>query len=313
VESRKRKRLLLALAGIVALVAGLWLVLNRNAEPTYDGRHLSEWVVIAAPMNPVTYTTFEKEAAANAIRAIGTNGLPHLIQWLGYEPKGLGKLLFFNFQKAPQRFQTNPAILSMVYKRAVQAWGAEESFSILGSSAAPAIPAISQILHSTNYSTRTRSHALSALAFIGPEAFPAMLGVVSNLSQLSDLWITHPLTRLKRHEFDQLLPALLPHLQSTNLPLALEVSKFLSDMSSDSDLIAPAYIRCLEDPRWEIRAEAAGSLKALGWRRAQAAVPALVKALGDTNATVRSNATAAIRIFPPSTLPEELPTPASPP
>jgi hypothetical protein len=38
VEPRKRKRLLIAFAGIVALGAGLLLVPKRNAEPTYEGR-----------------------------------------------------------------------------------------------------------------------------------------------------------------------------------------------------------------------------------------------------------------------------------
>jgi len=313
VEPRKRKRLLLAFAGIVAVVAGRFLFLNHNTEPTYDGRPLSEWVVIAAPMNPSPYTQSEKEAATEAIRAIGTNAVPHLVEWIGYEPKGLRKLMSLGYRMVPNRFQTNPSVLFVADKPAIRALGAEESFSIFGPSAAPAIPALAQILRSTNSYDSTRGKAFAALAFIGPKAFPTMLGVVSNFSQRSDLWITiGPLMRLKRHEFDQFLPAILPHLQSTNLPLALEVSKTLRDLSLDSELIAPAFARCLDDPRWEVRAEAATSLMPMGWR-AQAALPALVKALGDTNATVRSNAAAAINRIDPSALPEELRTPASPP
>jgi HEAT repeat protein len=306
VEPRKRQRLLLGTILIGAIVIGCVLFFSGNSEPTYNGRPLSEWVVIAARMSPSPYTQSEKEAATEAIQAIGTNALPHLVEWLGYEPKGLRRVLFLNFRKVPNRFQTNPAVYYVAYRPVIRVLGAEESFSILGPSAAPAIPALTQMLRSTNSSNGTRQRALSALAFIGPDAFPTVLGVVSNISQLSDLSITMgPLTRLKRHEFDKMLPALLPHLQSTNLPLALQVINYLGNMWSDSELVVPAYTRCLEDPRWEIRAAAASSLRPLGWSRAQAALPALVKALGDTNATVRSNAAAAIRMINPGALPEE--------
>lgn len=54
--------------------------------------------------------------------------------------------------------------------------------------------------------------------------------------------------------------------------------------------------------------EATAELEQLG-SRAWAALPALVKALGDTNAAVRANAIAAIRRIDPSALPEELRAP----
>src|SRR5690349_389046 len=61
---------------LTATVAVLCVFLRRTAEPVYQGKPLSEWVL----ENRLSYGMSENQEAA--IRAIGTNSLPFLIKWM---------------------------------------------------------------------------------------------------------------------------------------------------------------------------------------------------------------------------------------
>ena len=72
----RRKRLWFALLGVgVAAVVGLVAALAlRPAEPRYGGRALSQWVRRPAG-----------DTQGDAIRQIGTNAVPFLLEWMQYE------------------------------------------------------------------------------------------------------------------------------------------------------------------------------------------------------------------------------------
>jgi hypothetical protein len=77
---RNHRKKLGALILILALVA-IRFSLRTNPEPSYNGRRLSEWISIYATNNP-SETTPDGEAAAIAIRCLGTNALPFLLEWI---------------------------------------------------------------------------------------------------------------------------------------------------------------------------------------------------------------------------------------
>ncbi len=292
-EPRKRKRRLLAFAGIVALVAGLWLFFNRNTEPTYDGRPLSEWVVmIGMKKNPSPYTDSEKEAATEAIQAIGTNAVPHLVEWLAYEPKGLRRFAFENYEKIPNRFRTNPEVTFMVFKPGIRVWGAEQSFSILGPSAAPAIPALTQILQSINYSIGPRYKAVSALACIGPSAMTAMTNILAAAPYDEQLWVLNSFARMGTNAAAA-VPALIHQVHHGDMRTAEVAAETLGTLRLVPDEAVPALIGGLADPHPRMRAAAAKALGSFG-AQAGTALPALNQLETDPDQGVSKAARAAI-------------------
>ena len=66
----------------VLVLAGVFVVVcsSREREPEYGGKRLSEWVDrYSGEFGDLTWE------ADRAIRQIGTNGIPCLLKWLGYE------------------------------------------------------------------------------------------------------------------------------------------------------------------------------------------------------------------------------------
>lgn len=300
-ESRKRKRLLIAIVAIGLAAFVFWFFLLRNTEPIYDGKPLSKWIDIAAPWKPTPYNADERADATEAIRAIGTNGLPQLVDWVGYTPRGLRPMILRHYPNLPTWLVQKQRVVRFFYKPIIRADGAVTAFKTLGHDAVPAIHNLTRLVQSTNNSPGTRQRALSALAYIGPRAVPAILGVVSNVTQKSDLWVLPGISRMGAN-IDQVIPALLPQLQNTNLVVAQTILRFLRDESIEPELLVPAFTKCLADPRPPLREEASKAFASWG-RHGLKALPALRNALNDTDAIVRTNAAGAIQQIDPSPRP----------
>jgi len=56
----------------------------REREPVYEGRKLSEWAKMYAEGLDLTNGAHQVRQAADAIREIGTNGIPYLARWIQY-------------------------------------------------------------------------------------------------------------------------------------------------------------------------------------------------------------------------------------
>jgi hypothetical protein len=80
--TRRRKLVLVAACGLAAVVAVCIFAL-REAEPSYNGRTLSEWLERRdgnARMDAL-YAESQRREAEVAVREIGTNAVPTLVQW----------------------------------------------------------------------------------------------------------------------------------------------------------------------------------------------------------------------------------------
>src|SRR5437660_11441199 len=77
-----RKRGVYLIVAILVVAGVLVAVFNREREPEYGGKRLSEWVEQYADHSD---SLGQKAEAADAIRHIGTNAVPYLIEWLQYE------------------------------------------------------------------------------------------------------------------------------------------------------------------------------------------------------------------------------------
>ena len=158
----KRRWIIVLVVGCVVVGAIIASMGFREREPVYGGRKLSEWL---------DYYSFPEPPQAEAVRHIGTNALPYLVKWLGYERPVWKSRLAARYKKLPHR----------MINRSVENWlsGAREErlmgaaflgFGILGPDAAPAVPELTRVMQNTN-SALPALHAEMGLTLIRRAGF----------------------------------------------------------------------------------------------------------------------------------------------
>jgi hypothetical protein len=139
------------------------------AEPSYGGRTFSQWM---SEIDPHSMFTGE-EAAVVAIRAIGTNAIPILLEWV-----------------AEQELKGASCLTPSHAQRAVVA------FLLLDDIARPAIPKLRDLaLSMKTYDSADR--CVRSLAYIGPRAVPSFVEILKRggynqrFAALSSLAVFH--------------------------------------------------------------------------------------------------------------------------
>jgi len=161
------------LTGALALTAVI--LLNREREPTYAGKSLTEWIAIHADEFDHMQPDFNKLLASKkAIRQIGTNALPFLLNWVSFEsPKnGLKKNLSELVGRLPNeirpRFLRRWAESDLNEERAANSiW----AFFLFRDEARLCIPRLVELMNDTNSPGPSRNAAF-ALGWLGPDAMP---------------------------------------------------------------------------------------------------------------------------------------------
>ena len=133
----------MAACAVLAVVAALlW---PREREPEYKGRKLSAWIRGASR----NLDKAGRDERIEAMHHIGTNALPHLLEWI--EDGGLVKLgkVDAAVMKVTSRAMGRNWIeyRSRKVNRAIDALWA---FDVLGPQASPAIPELIRLSHGTN-------------------------------------------------------------------------------------------------------------------------------------------------------------------
>lgn len=168
-EPRKRKRLLLAFAGLVAFVIGCVLFFSGDSEPTYNGRSLSQ------SLEQINQLGWDSSAEAkDAVRAIGTNAFPVCLYWLSYERSPLRDKLM------ALAARVSPRLSARLYsEHELRATLAPWVFNLLRSEAGPTLPQLIQLAQTAVDPSRSR-RCIAALANMGPEAIPSLLSLATN-------------------------------------------------------------------------------------------------------------------------------------
>jgi hypothetical protein len=169
----KRRTVAIAVVLCAATVV-VMMAFSRKPEPRYEGRPISFWVARLVG----NHSASEVKQAEAAIRAIGTNGLPYLIDSLANEPPEWrvkiahyvpgwlpGSRKFTSFLRADGK------IIARVFSTL-------SAFAVLGPDAAPAIPALEAMMNDTNRVGASLS-AVYALSRIGPPGFPALTNALA--------------------------------------------------------------------------------------------------------------------------------------
>ena len=236
-----RKRVYIALAVLLVILAGVsaWQVL-RLREPVYQGKPLSAWL---ERLSKATKDD-ERDRATTAIRHIGTNALPLLIERLRAQDAPL-KLLIMTWA---EKQKLVPVHLKSAQQRRNEAiWG----YEALGPLASAQIPSLADMV-SHDPAFFVRHGAVSALGYVGPEARSAA-------------------------------PALFRATQDTDEEVRGVAFWALGRILPDPQLTIPLLVAGLDDPLWGNRWPAAAALGKYG-PEARAAVPALLRALATNDA-----------------------------
>src|SRR6267142_5703307 len=257
---------LLLTCGVIALAASL--VWPREHEPEYQGKRLSEWLrwrMGEPPDRP--------NIRAKAIRQIGTNALPFLLQWIRYESPPWR-------EKVSDTLGNMNASIWLAFrdKKVDRANDAVRGFQILGAQASPAVAELSQLTKSTNVHIAVR--AVYALDSLGIEAHPGLLDVLTN-PQVSVLIAGFVLEREMTHPNPNtggLVRVLIGQLQHQDPEIAAKAAQLLGQLAGEPRLAVPALTNSLQAPAPRVRCCAMDALGKFG-EQARSAVPALLHAL----------------------------------
>jgi hypothetical protein len=221
---------------IFLLVGSVWLVARQAPRvPVYRGKSLTVWLRTYAPSSSSGRHSREWNEADEAVRQIGTNGIPVLLHMVREKDSKLKLLLVFLAQK--QR------LVKIHFVRAAERnVEASRAFIVLGDMAKGAVPALVK-MYDEDLSAESRSAIEDALAWIGPAAKPA-------------------------------IPLLLRAAANSNPRVRADALWALGEIRAEPDLCVPVLIRALGDSDGWVRLSGAHALGMFG-AEAQSAVPSL--------------------------------------
>jgi hypothetical protein len=217
-----------ALAGCALAALITVLAFPTEPEPEYGGRKLRQWLYVQSR----DFTNSQE--AAEAVRHIGTNALPWLLEWTNYEPAGWKMALATKAPAATRRlgyfrFQRPADDLC---------WLGTFGFEILGPQARPALPEVQRRMADWGKPWRACRAMEAYTGITGPSAVPALVSA----------------------------------LVSTNANCRHSAACCLDSLGTNGAPAAPALRKALNDPDPLVRRVAGGALqKALPQTRAVSA------------------------------------------
>jgi hypothetical protein len=223
---------------VLALVAFACALLSRKSipEPSYAGENLSEWLAgYERPERNGGVPT----AAERAVRSIGTNALPCLLEWIRYElPPWRQALLKVATWPVPGKSLDEGKVVygksSIEGKSLRKAEQAYFGFVILNTNAISAIPELEALMNN-NQKPTVGLRAIYALSEIGIPAIPVLTNALANINQSNRIDIIYAIYAVERN------------------------CRFY-DRDRCHAACLPALTRALKDPDAEVRRQAESTL-----------------------------------------------------
>ena len=169
-----RRRWVIGLLVCVAVAAVVWFC--RSREPRYNGRSLSEWLVLNQKAWDSGSPTGSPEAV-EAVRHIGVQTLPWLVKWARYDEPAWKTKLYYRVSRWPPRWRIAWLERYLIPERPDRPdYMAGNGFMILGEQASPAIPELEKMIH--DYRRRHPCFtAIFCLGWIGKDSQPVLMGL----------------------------------------------------------------------------------------------------------------------------------------
>lgn len=274
---KKRSAILLCFA---AFCGAIWFMAYPSppGEPVWQGKELSQWLTECKSDNPRDLT----ESAQKAIRAMGTNALPFLLNMVATtDSRAKMKLRAWAGKGSIIRKWTTPS-------HYISRISAAAGFEALGKEAAPAAPELIKMLNDE----QTEYPAVLALGAIGQPAVPLLVQTLTNRSAWTRMGAVQALNFM--HGAEDAIPDLLRCLDDPEPAVRGGAVIALGDMRKQPDRVVPKLMERLADTNSSVRADAAIAL-GLFESQARMAVPKLMELQNDSNAEVRQQATTALK------------------
>jgi len=172
----RRRRVLIVLAACVLLGIGVVAFWPSDNEPKYNGKTLSQWLEISRSRR---YDDRWPQAE-DAVRHIGTNGLPWLTKRMNYDrPPWQDKTAQWKVWRILW------PLYRLVYNREFESIWAMEGFRIL----APTSPQVSGELARLvdGWPKRPSQRALFTVFDLGPAGLPILFNIATNRTALAPL------------------------------------------------------------------------------------------------------------------------------
>jgi hypothetical protein len=332
--TRKRSPLVRRIAiSLFLLIIALAIVVplaSRRREPICNGKTLGQWAMVrseAVAVRPVhrqidasawaemqSNATSRLASAELAIRHIGANGVPFLLDWLAYEnpapqltwkQKGIALLLKIPM---PKKFQAGLRYNSFnAYPERPPRPTPQDAlwcFQLLGPNAAPAIPQLTRMALQRDH-WQAACRAVDVLGGIGKDSLPALLDLATNYACPTRRQVVVALTQSVKGQAgpgnNVISRALLRCMKDGDIAVARQAARALGQLKVEPALAFPLLTDGLADPNLSF-----ACIDALGeyGHEAQPVWPSLMALLNNddpelhaavSNAVVRINRNEAAR------------------
>jgi HEAT repeat protein len=297
----QRKIAVVSLALVTILCVCVLLRPPGRNEPVYRGRSLTQWLVrlddgqaYGISSSSMPHLSRRQLEAAAAIRAIGTNALPFLMEDIHSAPSQ--NELRFRVQRvldfALARVSGTRLLLGDVTRKDRVRWRAAQGLAALGPLATPAVPELQRLLL-TNYFHSSIKEAAYVLAAVGPEGIEILTNAVGPQTEWSGMCA---IWALGQHPSagSNTVPFLIGCASSSSDGTACGAIQVLGLLGTEPELVIPALTNALASRNPSVRNSAAWSLGRFG-SRALPILP-LLEPLTNDPAVHRAASEAARRI-----------------
>lgn len=304
----RRRFILLFLAGSIAF--GLVGFLSKPAEPSYKGRSLKEWMDIYMwPDNPTVGDLFPRkiyfeerdarqEEAADAVRNIGTNAVPALLEWEDKDSRVAWKVkLHAALPKVVRGWQ--PVEWWLIEEDQFRVTRALIAFYILGSNGLAAVPELSHRMTTRNSDSGVKAGL--ALGNMGRVGLPALIAALTNTQSPNRVMLARSVasaTKIASNDLSGIV-ALAQCVLDANTGVGTEAAMELGFITNQTGVAVPALVEGLKQPGGQVRARCAAALANYGWQ-ARSAIPVLLQYQNDSDWFVRQSVSNALENLAPA-------------
>ena len=315
-----RKKIVALAVAVLAVIAGYFVLSGKlTPEPSYQGKSVKVWfeeyahfTMILGVTNLISHESSGRvirnthtmaripDPAWEALRALGSNAVPHLIRRLPVGPfdsPGYKRFVTILPQKA-RPLLPDPWLRKWIRSYAVEALGD------LGSDARAAIPALLEALKHTELSeSSSRGAIITALhrAGVDPSAIAAVMLELGSQLRYAEVVEIAWVSGWKGPEVARLLGECL---RSPDPNVRRDAMKLLENSGSAAAPALDQVLQAMKDSEEQIRYRAACLVEKIG-TNSPPTVEALQTALGDENAMVRRVAYRTLLKIAPKAIPPD--------
>lgn len=287
------------LVAVPVLVAGLILAkfASQPREPSYQGHTLSYWAKQIDPHDPsgsiiaINGVLVPRPEEETAIKHIGTNAIPTILNWISYETSPFKTKLASLVERLPHRVSRR-----VTFPGEERAYRAELVFNILGPEGRAAIPDLTRLARTSSDWARA-CRCLRCLNHIGTEAFPSILSLTTNGPYLTCFAALSSLAHYPEQAKPS-IPVLINYLDDTNDSLAGLAASVLGELEVSWSATFPSLTNVLRSPSPQARLRA---VRCVLWIKTptEIAVPVLLPMLSDPDYETRDMTTNVLQHYVP--------------